>query len=1045
METLSLIANTGIQFYTLKEKVKIDFNASVCKGIRFFEFQVGDKIFLDPVYYFPNNDKYIRRQDLICGGYMNKESHEIVPEEEINFNVLNCLEVDHTISVNNLDTSLKGCASPLQALENRWLPLPFYEKDINGHSDYPLNWCRMKLLPDQKLSTDYERVYDVLLTFDTQLGAGEQKDAPQFGTQTCKFYSLCGISAGELAGCVLGLQNHIQSVVLPLKAYEFCDLKERSWIDTYIKEILHGEDFDLGSLETGKKLKYLAYYMYFICYLHRLQVLPDVCLYSDMHVPVVDVSLVLDIGNSRTFGLIAEDSLEGAAPLHICDLETGEPYTDPFDMCLTFKDERFGNLNPSGDEQFKWPSIVRLGKEALRNIYSEKELGTGYDTYCSSPKRYLWDGHSYAGQWKFISEPDQMAGSSRNVFMEGLSQQFHNDGSFAADPREMGNKSAYSRRSLMTFAFIELLLQARMQANSMDYRDNRDKTTCKRVISRIIITCPTAMPRSEQLILRKCAQEATIVLKRYFNKTYTFTYDAVKDREKVEIVPSVRDLSLTMDNIDDRRYWGYDEAACCQMVYLYAELKRYLGNCEEFFGLYGKKRRDNALGDYDKSSLTIGSLDIGAGTSDLMICCYKYAQEGGAVITPVPLFWESFQTAGDDIVKGIITKVLLEDSHPKYIGCSGIITEKLKEMQCRDISDKMHTFFGDAAVMGVKDKQMRREFNTQVFIPMANKLLDLLQRGEKNKVLKFDDFFDENRPASQLMDHFAAHFGFRFEDLYVKYSAECLNEIIRKVFEPHLRKWTSILYAYKCDVVLLGGRPASLQQIYDLILRLYPVAPNRLISMNTYRVGNWYPGSTGTGKFGDRKSLVAVGALIAWLGEKSKFPLFKLNMEVMKRRIQPTSEYIGFFNPRTGELNPLILTPLKNRESIRSEALPLYLGCKQLDVRDYPARLLYMLDFDEDYIRREAVRKLGEGADPKCITDEMQVIKARVKQKVPLTFRLEREYRNDKEALRLDSVETGEGDELSVKLFMLTPQSWAEDDSHWLDTGKFILHIGLNK
>ncbi len=1051
-QATTLVANTGIQYITIDD-VTIDFSTQVCKGLRFYEIQIDDQIFLDPVYYFPLKDKYVRREDLIHGGYMDRQTNQIEQEERIDFSLIRCLPLDETISINNLNVSLSKCLhnSPIECLESQWLPIPFYENDIEGRSESPLNWCRIKFIP-KKSSDDLERNYKIIIAFDTQIRNNKFKETPVFNNEPFKSYSLCGMPIDVLEQYNHTKQNHINTIVTPLKIYEYCDLQKRDWINSYVKDLIHGADFDLNNLPEKKRLKYLTYYIYFIYYIQQMKVLPSVTLYSDSGVECINTNLVLDIGNSRTYGIIAEEPLDESfsktQPLHMCDLETGELYNEPFDMHLAFHHELFGDVNPLESFQFKWPSILRLGKEAQRLIYKEEESQSNNEnvtTYYSSPKRYLWDGQQFKGQWEFISKKHFRMGPSSTVFMDGISQQFHSNGSFAENPEALGAKSSFSRRSLMTFCFMEILLQANMQINSSSFRQDKGQEYKKRKISRIIITCPTAMSRKEQKTLRKCAEDATIVLKRYNDQTFNILYNAENDSDKVEIIPSVADLSMTYDNVDNRRSWGYDEATCCQMVYLYSELRRYLGNCDDFFKLYGKVRINRELGDYDKPSLTIGSVDIGAGTSDMMICTYKYDGEGEAVITPIPLFWESFSIAGDDIVKAIITQAILEDNQQKYAGHFGIIANKLKDMNCPNISDKMHTFFGDPSKMTSGDRRIRKNFNTQISLPIATRLLAMLQTESEDTILTFDDFFRENKPSVELLDHFAKHFNFRFEDLYIKFSKEYLNEIIQKVFEPYLRKWTSILYAYGCDIVLLGGRPTSLKEIHDIFLKLYPVAPNRLISMNTYRVGNWYPGSTGVGYFGDRKSLVAVGALIAYLGEAGKLKSFRLNTSQLKRKIQPTSENIGFLNPKTEEMSPAFITQKRNNNTILLQSLPVYIGCKQLEITGYPARVLYKLDFNEDNIRNAALDMIpiDNQDNPNHVATAIETIKFRIKDNMPLKVQIVRDYYSDKEVLSIDTIEDKDRNELSPSYFKISSQSIIEDGSHWLDTGKFVLRTGL--
>ena len=82
-----------------------------------------------------------------------------------------------------------------------------------------------------------------------------------------------------------------------------------------------------------------------------------------------------------------------------------------------------------------------------------------------------------------------------------------------------------------------------------------------------------------------------------------------------------------------------------------------------------------------------------------------------------------------------------------------------------------------------------------------------------------------------------------------------------------------------------------------------------------------------------------------------------------------------------------------------------------------------------------------EGISPDYIANEVETIKFRLKQNVPLTFQFEREYNEDKEKIKIDSIVNSSRDEISTKMFAIYLQSWIEDESNWLDTGKFIMHI----
>lgn len=1046
MSSISLIYNTGIQYYEVEGGVTIDMNANLMKPLCFYEFKFGDKVYLDPVYYFPTHDKYLRRADLVSGGYLDPVTNVIMSEDEIN-DAMNWLDVEELLTVNRLDATVgEKKMSALEQLENKWLPMPYFLRDASGTIAEPTNWCRMKLIKDEKRSMKNTRVYRLVLAFDTTEKSSLIKEAPYFQGEPFRNYSLCGLSYDDIGQMDEKQRKHVLSMVLPLKAYEYCNPVAQPWLNRYLQEIFNSSN--PNAFEVGSKMKYLVYYVYLITYMHRLGVLPDVKLYNDAGVTSISTNLVLDVGNSRTFGLVAEDPLDSSfsksAIIQLRDLETGELYKEPFDMRLCFKEEYFGV--PTMDGMFRWPSVVRLGKEAVRNIYGgEQDLlsPSQFDTSYSSPKRFLWDTKAYHSQWKYISEKDRIVGPARTVDYYGLMQQFYSDGRFAPDPQKMGDKSSYSRSSLMTFCFIEILLQVRQQINSYEFRFNNGDDFRKRVIKRVILTCPTAMSREEQKILRRCMEEASIVLKRYYDETYDVPYDPASDADKIEIIPSVRDLSLKADNLYLRHSWNYDEATCCQMVYLYSELRRYLGNANEFFASYGKRRNGET-----KPSVTIGTLDIGAGTTDMMIC--NYVNEAQS-IKPEPLFWESFQIAGDDLVKRIIVDVLLDSPQKDYPEASGIVTAKLKSMGVAGVAERMHHFFSDTQNMGVLEKRMRKEFMIQVLQPVANFLLDNLQKGKQEQAFVFGDIFVENKPSSVLMDFFYKQMGFRFEELVIRYSPKYLNDIIRKVFEAYMRKWAALFHTYKCDIVLLSGRPCSIKQVRDMLRRLYPVAPNRLVSMSNYRVGSWYPGSTDIGHFKDNKSMVAVGALIAYLAENGKLSQFKLNAELLKTKVLPTTEYIGEINSQVGTLD-CILTPEVNGAYKEISAFPVSLGAKQFDVEGYPANLLYVLNFNDQTIRKQAEgiakKKAGLPADaqpdaiaPDKVAAEMETIKFRIRSNAPLRMRLERDYYEDKELVKIDSVEDSDKNEWSPKLFELMLQTWSEDNTNWLDTGIFNLHI----
>jgi hypothetical protein len=126
-----------------------------------------------------------------------------------------------------------------------------------------------------------------------------------------------------------------------------------------------------------------------------------------------------------------------------------------------------------------------------------------------------------------------------------------------------------------------------------------------------------------------------------------------------------------LSEIEERKDWIYDEATCAQLVYMYGMIsKKYSNNPTKLFDTFGKNNKDN------EKELVVASVDIGGGTTDLMIASYSYTNENSVIdITPVPLFWETFDLAGDDLLKELIQQIIIEGNEDQG---SGIIESHLK-------------------------------------------------------------------------------------------------------------------------------------------------------------------------------------------------------------------------------------------------------------------------------------------------------------------------------------------------------------------------------
>lgn len=1079
---ISLIANTGIQFLTSEFEVKAEESFVDKNGNFLIPLSIKDENDFDmPLVFHESYDveedvwalemavrfsdgqivrlKELRNHRPIPYLYLDSFGNEcLVDEGKIDFNTLEILDEKECYSeycfAGSITERLTKGKCPLDTIENQWLPMPMFEKDSMGNSVFgPTGWCRMKLVPVSAIKN--VRCYRIVWAFDTTSVRNDLSGVQPF------FYEGESEKHYAITDDVSLLFNYFSS-----KPYE-CE-----WVDDYVATLIHGnkENTELMSAEgEASHFRYIAYYITIVLYLQKVGLTPEVVLYADEEQEKA-VDLVLDIGNSRTCGVLFEDAdFTKVDMLQLQDLsEPWKVYQKPFDMRLAFHHCKFGEMDVPN--QFAWQSFLRVGDEAIKLIYQSRPSNgmAQRTTNYSSPKRYLWDNKQFDGQWDFLTtEDDTQASLNHYINIKGLSEQFDSDGSLRQS-KNGGIFSSFSRRSLMTFVLIEIFQQANCQINSASYRQKRGDINIPRKIHRIIITCPTAMPKEEQIILRQCAEDAYIALLRSKDPDlYYQPYDPMVWQDKVQIIPSVKDLSVNPNNPMIHKIkteWGYDEATCCQLVYLYAEVaERYLNHCEDFFNLYGHVRQEFLEEDYNRKSLTIGSIDIGAGTTDLMICAYKYDEKGVCKLTPRPLFWDSFYYAGDDMLEEIVRSVIIE-GQSKKIGqldegpifnavCSNYMAlsdddfiealnlrgkiilnnlgdaekQELKYMYAaRETSERIHNFFGkDKALMDHKDRVMRQDFNVQISVPMGLKLLDMLRLGRKSTRLRYEDFFGELHPANFILEHFSNHFSLikegkvyvniDFTKIVWNFDVEELSKIIIAKIDPLMKQMAIVLNTYHCDIVLLAGKPTSLTVITDLFLKYYPISPNRLIRLNDYRVGEWYPFADGLGYFKDQKSLVAVGAMIGYLSSNGGINGFHMDMTHLKKDMVSTANYLGLYNAVNQKIADAILTPDQNTATFEVHGFPLFIGCKQLVSTFYQARSLFALD-------------LAENVDLRTVS-------------LPLKVSVVRNYSQDKEVLKIVSAIDATGKPFSVQRLSLGVRSLASDRAYWLDKGEFVLSI----
>ena len=404
---------------------------------------------------------------------------------------------------------------------------------------------------------------------------------------------------------------------------------------------------------------------------------------------------------------------------------------------------------------------------------------------------------------------------------------------------------------------------------------------------------------------------------------------------------------------------------------------------DEFFRLKGHKRPElDELG-FEGNTLTIGTIDIGAGTTDIMITAY--GQRGKVRLTPVPLFYDSFYSAGDDIVHNVIRDIILEgrDADAENLGSIGsalnariqkmtpdellripriaetklyrdtvedirhaLSEDEARRKKCHLTQELMHHFFGyDSARQNEKDRRCRLDFCVQVSLPISQFFLELVKQERPTKLYTYDELFPKEKPAQYLLDHFEYHFGFKFEDLSWRFDPAGVGKIVRDTMEPLIKALSVVMYAHHCDILVLSGRPTSLKPLTELLLKYIPIAPNRLVLLNQYRVGREFPLATEEGYFQeDQKAVVAVGAEVGYLASTTGFNGLVLDFSQLSKKMKSTACYMGHFDQDMLEVKEPFFTPENSSVMLKGiSVFPYYIGCKQFDAPKYHAKPLYAI------------------------------------------------------------------------------------------------------
>lgn len=939
------------------------------------------------------------------------------------------------------DISMK---SSLDLLDGVWVPCPVFRfKPPHTFEQGPGNWARMRLI---RLATpDIDgNTHRLTLAFDTRVMP--YTDTSYLAPNTDD------VSAG-------------MSFRMVCHTWDMKWFLDEEWVSAWLKEIFteanaHRQREDVE--EELAELHYQAHYLNLLSlFSHALPEqqtqeqpqaeIPDIRIVAnEANSKVIPVDLVLDVGNSRTCGILIEDHGQAGSGmrqnyvLQLRDLLTPEQvYQDPFESRIEFAQASFGkdhhSVKSGRHDAFQWPTIARVGKEAGR--LASFRRGTEGSTGLSSPKRYLWDEQAYGHGWRFNSayvktdsEPFATAAPFSFIINDTGEALYAIEDE---DERMPVFTPLYSRSSLMTFMLAEVLTQALCQINSPAQRSRQGHARTPRRLNSIILTVPPGMPLAERSILNERLKQAIGLVWKSMN--WHSGDENPWDTEN-GVVPRIPMPKVRVE---------WDEASCGQLVYLYNEINRnFAGHPEALFATLARPDKTN------RERITLATIDIGGGTTDLVITDYSLERNGGssvgsnAYIQPEQRFRDGFKIAGDDIVLDVIQHYVLP-GFTKALASAGV-----------NAPDALMSRLCGGESLDARDQVLRQQLNLQVFTPLALAILkeyeqflpeqptELFQHSYRtllgedavsDGVLEYvNSAIRRETNSNVIFDWLNTQISLDLQQLHQDFLSDKFN--ITKT----LAALCEVVSYYPCDMLLLTGRPSRLPGVQAYIRQLLPVPTDRILPLQGYRTGGWYPFHK-NGLIDDPKSTAAVGAMLCLLCANHSISNFHFVASALKP--YSTIKHIGILDQENAISDADVLyrdieieaegNKIKLPQGTDGQDSPelemrgfMRLGFRQLTAARWAASPLYTLDFTSRGKKRFAQVTAELGPVP---------LKVRFKVVEPKTRGDDQNLISDR--LVIDAVEApGSSVSFSNKDLILSLNTMLDadglgDSKYWLDSG----------
>ncbi len=546
-------------------------------------------------------------------------------------------------------------------------------------------------------------------------------------------------------------------------------------------------------------------------------------------------------------------------------------------------------------------SMVRLGREA-DDVTQVMRVDGDFRIGLSSPKRYLWAADASwleGANWHMADPADRCQSGTYAAPLRGPYLRFvhEDDRDFLLDEdgppekdfaSEAPHKPRHAPRAMMTAALYELLCQAYSFVNSPGYRSASGDAGRSREIRTLTLTYPSGMIEEEQRRLAAQAQKAINIFALTLGKHQRVEPElnlSIDEASAVHLTYIWSELRLLGQ---DPRLWfavlrqdrgepvkPQAQQPPAEVVAPAARRRGRPGGVQRPGGAPPRRRaasakKEEEFGDA-ANEIRIACIDVGGGTTDLMIARYNFESKIDDAIRGYVLHQDGIALGGDQLVKRLLETVIV----PTFAEVLALEDEDVQFL------------FGPEVPKNREFRAQRVNWINRLFVPMAQAYLN-------NAV---DDITDEPishadpeivDPAvldslQQVFDKLRGpgYYNVQQElELYLDRTE--FEGVVHDVFDELLFDYCQRIVDYKTNVVLLAGLPSKLDYIQRLVRMYVPLAPSRIVPMHQHYAGNWYPYQDEKGRnpgvIVDPKSPVVVGAAIEFMAQHGMLPQFKFEM-----------------------------------------------------------------------------------------------------------------------------------------------------------------------